>query len=508
MLYPELEKDQTIKDWLTSVSKRAGTRRLYIFAMQYYTEFTKMTPEELLREAEADIDNGVRPRESRLKRHLYDYKEKLDKLVDSEELAPLTAKSRMANVLSFYKKNDIPLPSMPKNETKPKPLLQHKDIPEKKDIQEILKHCDELERAVVLIGVSSGLAVKEISNLRVRDFRKGHDKKTGVTVLELRREKENFDFVTYLSPEASNAVLAYLQLRERIPKVELDGNTKSGKRQKMRLEKQKIYSNNDYLLIRRKVPDAFLTAHKEKLRQLTETGISDIYRQLSEKAHKTTPKGCWGLIRSHNMRKYFKSTLQNKEVDSFIVEFWMGHSQDDTKSAYFRADARGGLKDIYMKYMSLLTIADEYDPEKDPSFQKLKEENKALSIVVENTSYESKTAKNEAENAKNEVEKAKTELEKTQQELKKSQQKSEEKLKKAQQEAHNEYMAIQADRELENEFRDHKIEEMQIQMNELKQMLLSGVQERTAKNMINKRPVKLTPEDEKAASDIADELLK
>lgn len=89
MLYKELEKDPVIKDWLASVSRKPGTRRLYTFAMQYYTEYLGMAPEELLLEAEADIRNGVLPRQSRLKRHLLDFKEHLQ----SQDLAPLTIKN-------------------------------------------------------------------------------------------------------------------------------------------------------------------------------------------------------------------------------------------------------------------------------------------------------------------------------------------------------------------------------------------------------------------------------
>jgi hypothetical protein len=136
MLYNELEKDSVIKDWLASVSQKKGTRRLYTFAMQYYSEFLGMTPEQLLFEAEADIKNGVLPRLSRLKRHLLDYKEHLQ----SQDFAPLTIKSRLTGVYSFYKKNDILLPSLPRNESRPRPLQKNNEIPTKEDIQTALVH--------------------------------------------------------------------------------------------------------------------------------------------------------------------------------------------------------------------------------------------------------------------------------------------------------------------------------------------------------------------------------
>lgn len=367
MIYKELENDQTIKDWLNSTSQKKGTRNLYIFAMQYYTEFLSMTPDEILDEAEQEVIDRVSPRKSRMKRHLLDYKDHLQK----QGFAPLTIKSRLTGVYSFYKKNDITLPSMPRNESRAQPLKQHKDIPTKEDIQTILKHADELERAIVLIGVSGGLAANELCNLTVGDFTKGYDPVTEVTTLKLRREKEDYDFVTFLTPETSRAILDYMQSREQIPKT---GNM----RRLRQLSKQKIYSDSNYLLCCRKVPDEYLNTNNEKFRQLNGQAIIEIYRRLAEAAQKTTPLGTWSLIRSHNIRKYFNSTLLNNGADSFIVNFWMGHTLDDTQSAYFRASAEGGLKETYMKFVPYLTIQKEADISESPEYLRIKQENQIL----------------------------------------------------------------------------------------------------------------------------------
>jgi hypothetical protein len=63
----------------------------------------------------------------------------------------MTIKNHMTGVKSFYKSNYIELPFLPK--TKFKPLEKNKDIPTKEDIQEVLKVCDPLEKAVILVGV-------------------------------------------------------------------------------------------------------------------------------------------------------------------------------------------------------------------------------------------------------------------------------------------------------------------------------------------------------------------
>jgi integrase len=393
MLYKDLETDSTIKDWLDSTTHKQKTRRLYLFAMQFYTEYVGMTPEELLLEAEADIQNGVLPRLSKLKRHLIDYKEDLRK----QNYAPLTIKAKMTGVYSFYNKNDITLPQLPRNETKPRSLRQHKEIPTKEDLQIVLSHCDVLERAIVLIGVSSGLSAQEIINLTVDDFRKGYDPVTGVTTLKLRREKEEYDFVTFLTHEASNAVITYLESRERTPKNPTQQHLDM-------LAKQRIYDGYGYLLICRSVPKEYLKTKDEKLRQLADSTMTTLYQNLAEAANKASPKGQWNVIRSHNMRRYFNSVLLNNGADSFIVDFWMGHTLDETKSAYFRASAEGGLKQTYMKFMAHLTISEAYDPTKDPNFQKLKQENSALTHVIESTAYDAKSTRNEMQDLKEQLE--------------------------------------------------------------------------------------------------------
>jgi integrase len=369
MLYEDLKNDHVIDDWLNSTTQKPNTRRLYLFSMQWYTEFLQMTPEDILLEAEEDIRNGVLPRQSKLKRHLLDYKAYLYK----RELAPLTIKTRMTGVYSFYKKNDITLPSLPNNESKSRPLKQHKDIPTKEDLQTVLKHCDELERALILIGVSGGLSSQEICNLTIDDFKKGYDPVTEVTTLKLRREKVDYDFVTFLTPEASRAVLTYLEFREKKP-------TRNTQRKQDKYLKQKIYDKSNFLLIGRRIPQKYLKKMDESMRKLDDGAVVSIYQEISEASQKTTPSGVWSVIRSHNMRKYFSSVLLNNGADSQMVNFWMGHTLDQTQSAYFIASVDGGLRDTYMKFIPYLTIEKKADVSESPEYLRIKQENQILQV--------------------------------------------------------------------------------------------------------------------------------
>ena len=48
----ELLQDRTLSNWLRAKRVADNTRRSYLTAMQFYTEFHKMTPTELIEEAE------------------------------------------------------------------------------------------------------------------------------------------------------------------------------------------------------------------------------------------------------------------------------------------------------------------------------------------------------------------------------------------------------------------------------------------------------------------------
>lgn len=495
----DLKNDATITNWLNGVSNEPRTRTLYTFGVQCYCKYNKMTPLELLEEAEEDLANHVKTRESRLKDRINGFRSQLI----NEGKAPMTVRARMKGVYSFYKQNDIPVPKPTADEKKARPLKENMEIPEKKDLQEVLKYCDPLERAIVLIGVSSGLAEQEMSNLTIGDFEKGYDQETGVTTLSLRREKAQFDFITYLNPEATQAVLDYLAFRNRKP---IENKDKEWRINQAKKQKTRKGVKSDYLLIKRRISDNYLKTHNEKLRQIKPKSFCDIYEIIAEKANKGTPKGTWGLIRSHNIRKYYSNTLEAAGLERRKINFWMGHTETGMELAYFHAKTNE--RDIYMQYMSCLSLAEAYDPEKDPSYKKMKESNKAQSIVIENIASESKTAKTEIENLKKAQQEAEQKSIKIQQEaedmLKKAQQETKRRLKEAEQEAHNEWMALQADHELENKARAHEMEEMKRQMNELRQMFLGSIQERNEKNMPDKRPVKLNPEEEKELNEMWD----
>lgn len=208
--------------------------------------------------------------------------------------------------------------------------------------------------------------------------------------MELRRVKVDVDFMTFLSPEATRSICKYVQWREQKP------NFRGMVRDRVH-EKRKIHGDNDYLFIKNGVPNQYLQNHDEDIRKLDLMGLTDVYRSLATRAGKATPSGKWQIIRSHNMRKMFNSALYNAGADSFFVEFLMGHTIDETRAAYFRAD-KEKMKERYLRYVPYLTVQKDLDVSESPQFQKMIQENEALKAEnVQNVVERSELQKVKAE---------------------------------------------------------------------------------------------------------------
>lgn len=377
MEFRQLKEDKYIKDWLSGIGAKPATKETYIDCLRAYTEFLGKSPEQIIIESEDDVKSGKLMRERRIFSDLRDFRECLD----SSDIAPMTVKAKLTGVRSFFSFYNIQLPILPRSAASARPLMENRAIPAKEDIREILTVADPLEKALLLIGVSSGLAINEISNLKVREFLDGYDKETEITTLHLVREKVGYEFYTFLSPESSRAVFEYLEYRERT-------SERKDKYRQEQLLKQKIdYDKNrkatGYLFVNRYVSPGYLTAKSKKeaeeIRKLETKNIQQIYRELNEKARKSSPLGKRNLVRSHNLRKFFNSTMLANGASIFTVDFLMGHQIDSTRDAYYRADPKA-LREEYKKYVPYLTIQKALDISESPEYQQIKKENQILQV--------------------------------------------------------------------------------------------------------------------------------
>ena len=275
MLAVDLKEDKKIKQWLTK-KKSKNTVINYCMAMQYFTELIEKTPEELIEEAEGELRSGKLMRERNILQYFDMFKENLE----DRDLSPNTVRGYIAAIRSFYKKFYIEVPKI-ESEKRVKPLKRNRDIPTKNDIQDVIKVCSPLEKAVVLTGVSSGLADVDIVDLKIKDFENGYDPETKTTMLKITRNKTDFEFITFLSPEATLVIQDYLNYRNRESKTNF-------KKEHDRLDKQKL-NKNGYLFVKKHVPTSYLTSGNEEERKITAKNLIQIYKNISEESQKNTP---------------------------------------------------------------------------------------------------------------------------------------------------------------------------------------------------------------------------
>lgn len=386
MRWEALRNDAVVKKWLTETNLAPYTERNYLISLQMYCDFTKLTPEQLIKEADDDVRAGILNRDRMIKQHLIGFK---SSLADGN-YSPNTQHGYLSGVKSFYKAYDHQIPNMGKA-VQAKPMPEHLDIPNKEDIRDALKVCDTRDRAIVLVGCSSGLSASSIVELTIEQFFKGLDKETGICTLFLRREKTNTDFITFLNPEATAAVLEYLSYRNRrldytdtrreqqLAKQywDEDWERKNANRGRGRKGKADTKPHGQYLFIKRQIHDNFMKGKNEELRKLDVKGLLKAYSDIANRAQKSGGNGVWDLIRSHNIRKFFNTTLKNAGMDSDLVEYMMGHTLGPTKDAYFRGNAEL-LRQRYAGFMVHLTIQKPLDVSTSPEYRKIEAENKVL----------------------------------------------------------------------------------------------------------------------------------
>lgn len=102
MKLDDLRTDDIIIQWMNDINATKHTELSYLQAMQQYTEYAKLTPEELINEAEQEILSGMLTRQRKLKGYLIGFRKNLQ----DKKLSDKTVQSRIGAVKSFYSSFD------------------------------------------------------------------------------------------------------------------------------------------------------------------------------------------------------------------------------------------------------------------------------------------------------------------------------------------------------------------------------------------------------------------
>ena len=339
--------EQIIKQFLAERNSKKATRKNYRIALERYSKFCGLSMAELINEADAEEEKGIRMKRRTLKTRLVNFRTAL-----YSEVSPNTAKLYFGLVKSFYMHHEIQIPYLPYMKVEKGVSIKHDDIPSRDDIKKAYEYANPIMKAVMLFICSSGCARTETLNLTIQDFMDATDEFSNemdvkgrcaellkmdgiIPIWQVHRQKTDKDYFTYCSSEAVHEICKYLLNRkdELSPSAQLF----------------KIYIQ-------------YLNTKFRQLNDMIGGGKC----------------GAWVKLRPHSLRKFNASALINAEENAWTIEevdAIQGRSKDSTHRAYFLEDPKK-LRNKYKLVMHELTILN--DGKLLSDFEKVKTEKELL----------------------------------------------------------------------------------------------------------------------------------
>lgn len=327
--------------------------------LNHYSNFQGLSLQELIDEADQEEEEGVRWKKRKLKTRLINYINYCKQYMKISSV-----KTYLSVVKSFYYYHEIEIYHLPpinhKNAEVSEPIT-YKDLPDK----EIIRYAYELSipvmRAVILFLASTGMSKVDALKLTIQDFieatQEYHNEDNIDDVLrELRqyedsiiptwnnrRAKTNKYYVSFNTPECTDEILNYLELRQ--------------SKEKLQSSDQLFKISGDYYTIQFQIVNDIM-------------GLGKV--------------GAYNRFRGHMLRKFHASNLKKAGMDRYQINVLQGKSNNSVDEVYFFEDI-DKLKEDYIQYMDcLLIFTDVKEVTKySPEYLSMVEENNKLKAQVE-----------------------------------------------------------------------------------------------------------------------------
>ncbi len=360
----DIKDDPKIVQWfnINDLSKKSqGTYLIYI---KKFCVCVGKSPSEIIKEAEEETRKGLLLSERKTMEHITKYRQCI------KDLAPKSQSLGMAVVRSFYETFDIQLSSSIRKQKKSVPKRENQNFLKKEDVEKMVTYAQNTrDKAIFLCMATSGMGAQETTSLRMSDIAFGED---GISTISIRRKKRDTDLITFISPEATQALKEYIEERNRDPKLAVKGK-------------------NDFVFV------TYLNGGGhggKKGGKISERAFSKIFKDLGNELGYGNGED-FVKTRSHALRKFFTSTLESAGFPKPKVDFMVGHTLKGIDLAYYNRDP-AELKELYIKYLHHLTFFDKtievrsLDTEDAKRLEELIEENKSLRTKISEQNNEFK----------------------------------------------------------------------------------------------------------------------
>ena len=328
------QNSEVLEKFVFDRNLKNSTKREYKACIDKFTSLFNMGMKDLLAEAEAEEEEGIRWKKRKLKNRLIEYRSFLAKDYYSS-----TVLGEISRIQSIYRHFGIEIHDLPKLSIKnlktSKPVV-FMDLPDKKIIKDALKIANPIMRAIILFQVSSGCARNETLSLSIADFMEAtseyhnggsvenvlytlKDRLDVVPTFRLKRIKTGKYYYTFCTPEAVNEIISYM-----------------------------IGSNREL-------------NPEDKLFDLSKEWMVAQFSNLNNKL-KLGKCGTFNRFRSHMLRKFHASQLYNAENSLTLdeIDSLQGRSKNTVRTTYFMENP-SNLKEKYIAAMDVLMINSEVE---------------------------------------------------------------------------------------------------------------------------------------------------
>lgn len=322
----EIAKDKYIKQWIQERDIKKSSIEQYMRIMKKYTTYHQQTPTTLIQEARKDQTEQPWLSDRKINERLYDFYNHL------KENKISSSKAYLTTVRSFYGHFEIQLPKMRiKKPTKEQQLST--DIPGKKEIRLALENTKQRYQAIILFMASTGLSMSDVLNFTIQDFLtalnitnvdeitslSGKRETELIGLWQGRRFKNDISYITFNSPESTKNIIKYLL--DRKWKLKSD---------------QRLFTNTW-----NNGPIAIRTFNNQFVAINDRCGFGK-----SGKHHYFT---------SHQLRRFFSTTLTEHRVPYLFVQWMTGHKLPSVPGAYNKPSLKA-LREEYLRVLPYLTI--------------------------------------------------------------------------------------------------------------------------------------------------------
>jgi integrase len=378
----KLEDDQRVIEFFLERESKSGTRKKYYTHLKHYIQHAgdNLTPTELIQEAINEERAGIYIEDRKITQRFL----RLKAWLLEQEWADVSKRTVLSNIKTFYKTlhvHEIPATTI---KVKRERQIRITDLPSQEEIKNAVLRANPKYQAVLLLMASSGLMQGDILSLRLTDFIESFNQQAGtrfngvsdidqliqvagereiVIKWESGRYKNDVEYMTFSSPEATRAILEYLRIDP--PKSETDFLFRTkGKQIQDRTLNMYIMTLNDWLGIK----------------------SSDKYKRIIPK----------------NLRKRFGSILTEAGLGYRQIEYMMGHVLPAVQMAYFKLPGEEVMRNAYLNALPSLMIFEPLETrvlttEDKAEFERMKERERQreLEQLEEKKAFEERMEKME-----------------------------------------------------------------------------------------------------------------